>query len=258
MVKPCCVKPFVVTPMGLTLFLTVALMWLLLVFNEQMSIMYMFMILSYYIWFKNDSNITFPIEKSHTKRFYSLLVSIVSYSIFLIIISLLIASFQPSVASGSTIGMGSVLEMQASSTPILQDNKILTVLVWGMMIPIIETVFFFAILFEGLAHHLGKFMFGRPIDTKFNLTNPNLWMVVILIAVIFTGYHFQAKGIHNSMALFITFIFAIVSMWMVSFFKQAREAVAFHMATNLMAVLSRPEFGMFALVLIGANTGGAV
>jgi len=257
MARPLILKPFVVTPLGLTLFLTVALMWLLLVFNESMSIMYMFMIVSYYIWFKNDNNIIFPIEKDCKGRFFSLLVAVVSYSIFLIVTSLLLASFQPMVASGTANGMASVLEMQSSATPVLQGNKFLTLIAWGCIIPIIETVFFFAVLFEGLAHHIGLYMFGRPIDTKFNLANPYLWMINCLVAIIFTGYHFQAKGIHNSMALLITFIFAVISMWMVSYFKHAREAVLFHSATNIMAVLSRPEFGMLALAMIGVGSGAA-
>ena len=228
-----------ITSKTVTLVLSVFLLFLLLVFDQQVAMIYLLMLTAYFIWFTFDDKITLDIEKTTNGRLFSLIWAVALYAGFLVISTTLSIMF--SLEGGQTAF--SVIDLLAAETPVLAGNKFLTFIAWGFVIPIIETVFFFGTFYEGLADKLGKFMRVGPISTDFNLRNLNLWLIILLISSIFTAYHFQARGLTDSTGLFVTFIFAVVSMLAVSYFGQTREAVLLHILSNSIAVSSR--MGLF-------------
>lgn len=230
-----------ITSKTVALTLSVFLLFLLLVFDQQVAMIYLLMLTAYFIWFSFDDNITLPIEKSAKGRFMSLLWAISIYAAFLLISTTLSTLF--SLEGGQTAF--SIIDILATQTPVLAGNKFLTFMAWAFVIPIIETVFFFGVFYEGLATYLGRFMRVGSISTEFKPTNIYLWFIILFVSIIFTAYHFQARGLTDSTGLFVTFLFAAVSLFTVSFFGQTREAILFHILSNAIAVLARMKlFGL--------------
>ena len=229
------VEATIITPKTIALTMSLFLLFLLLVFDQQVAMIYLLMLIAYYIWFTFDNKITIPPEKTAKGKFISFLYSVGIYAGFLLLSTTLSTLF--SLEGGGTAF--SIIDILSAQTPILAGNKILTFIAWGLVISIIETVFFFGVLYEGLATHLGKFMRVGELPTSFKPFNVYYWFLVIFISIIFTAYHFQARGLTDSIGLFVTFLFAAVSLLAVSFFGQTREAIMFHILSNSIAVLSR-------------------
>lgn len=224
-----------ITSKTIALTMSVFLLFLLLVFDQQVAMIYLLMLTAYFIWFTFDDKITIPVEKTPKGKFLSLLYSIGIYAAFLILSTSLSTLF--ALEGGETAF--SIIDVLSAQTPVLAGNKILTFIAWGLVIPIIETVFFFGVLYEGLATHIGKFMRVGELPTTFKPVNLYYWFLILFISIIFTAYHFQARGLTDSTGLFVTFLFAAVSLVVVSFFGQTREAIMFHIISNAVAVLSR-------------------
>ncbi|MBI4036841.1 hypothetical protein HY385_00240 [Candidatus Daviesbacteria bacterium] len=229
------VQPTLITSKTVALNLSIFLLFLLLVFDQQVAMIYLLMLTAYFIWFTFDDKITLPIEKTTQGRWMSLLYAIGIYAGFLLASTTLSTLF--SLEGGQTAF--SIIDILSAQTPVLAGNKILTFIAWGITIPIIETVFFFGVLYEGLATHIGKFMGVGELPTSLKPLNGYYWFLILFISIIFTAYHFQARGLTDSTGLFVTFLFSVVSLIAVSFFGQTREAILFHLISNSVAVLSR-------------------
>ena len=210
------------------------LLFLLLAFDPTMAQIYLLIIIGDFIWFRFDPKITLPIEKSSKNRWTALAQIAIATAAFFILSTLLIKVF--AVALPAT--MQATLELLATSTPVLQGNKFLTIMGWGVLIPIIETVFFNGTLFEGLAS-IAKKRFGGDFSLK--KFNGRTVMVILVIATLFTLFHLTAKNLQST-ALVITFIFSIISSILVVRNQHLREAIGIHICINTMAVMS--SFGM--------------
>jgi hypothetical protein len=137
--------------------------------------------------------------------------------------------------SGSMLPEGvimTVLKTFAQTTPALANSFLLTLLGWGFIVPQIETDAFFATLFEYLADLF-----------KISLKQVSAILIILItsIAFIFSLFHLTAKGVTNNAALSLTFIFAIISLFIVMQEKQTKTAVFFHMIANTLAVSA--QFG---------------
>ncbi len=199
---------------------------MLLTFDQNMALIYLLMLSTYYYWYTHDKNITLPIEKSSSGRFTSMLYAVAVLVGFLVVASSLGQSVQ------------SVISIFGTAAPVFAGNIFLTIVAWGILIPIIETALFFGIFYEGLAFYAGRFMRVGPIDTKLSF-NPFLIGIMIAVAGIFTAYHFQTRGLTDNIGLGVTFIFAFISCMTVSFFGHTREAILLHIYVNTMAVVQQ-------------------
>ena len=224
-----------ITSKTIALTMSLFLLFLLLVFDQQVAMIYLLMLTAYFIWFQFDDKITIPVEHTAKGRFVSLLWAAGIYGVFLITSTFLSVLF--SLEGGQTAF--SIIELLSAQTPVLAGNKFLTFIAWAIVIPIIETVFFFGVLYEGLANYIGNFMRVGQIPTNFKIFNPYYWFLIIFISIIFTAYHFQARGLTDSTGLFVTFLFAAFSLVVVSYFGQTRESILFHLISNSVAVLLR-------------------
>ena len=204
---------------------------------------YLLMLTAYFIWFSFDDKITIPVEKQASGKFKSLIWAVAIYAVFLLSSTTLSTLF--SLEGGQTAF--SIIDLLSAQTPVLAGNKFLTFLAWAVVIPIIETVFFFGVLYEGLGNYLGNFMRVGPLPTDFRIRSPYYWMLILFISIMFTAYHFQARGLTDSTGLFVTLLFAGFSMIVVSIFGQTRESILFHIISNSIAVgvrLGWTPFGM--------------
>lgn len=232
---------------GLFKLLLVVLLFLLLMFNPEMGMIYLLMVIADYIWWHLDDNVTLPIERTSNNRTFSFLVSLAIYAGFL-----LVTAFVTSILGKQTLGVRpieSIVALLATTTPVLAESKILTFFAWGIIIPIIETRFFFGRLLEGIIAH-GSEIARIKIPHFFKMTSLSLWVVVLFNGFLFALFHLTAKGIENSTALMITAIFAVISCWVVLYFRQTREAVIFHIISNSIAVSY--TLGIKILAFVGA------
>jgi hypothetical protein len=129
-------------------------------------------------------------------------------------------------------GTKALLDLLASSTPVLANDPFTNKIVFGILVASAETLFFFVYLFDLLLS-----VFNISLD---NLKNPKLWWLVFAICILFTTFHLTAKLTTNtadSTAILLTvFFMAAVSLILVIWRKQALEALIFHILLNSLSV----------------------
>lgn len=216
--------------------MVVFLLFLLLSFDQDLAMIYLLIMIGDYIWFKSDNFISFPISKGRENSIMVYVESVAALGIFLVVSTLLVSTFDPQAIAGGSIveQTQSIFHLLATSTPILKGSKILTIIGWGVLIPIIETQFFNGRLLEGLATYAEN-IYGQKIPV--NKFSSKLFMVMIVVAALFTIFHITAKGL-ASIPLLITFIFSIISSILVVRHQETKGAIFMHIITNTMAVLS--------------------
>lgn len=113
-------------------------------------------------------------------------------------------------------------------------------LVFGLLIPIIETVFFFVVLPTWALWKMGKTL-------KRELSMDNI-ILVIAFAAIFTIFHATSKGLTNNIDLLATFVFGVISMVLVIYFRTILPALILHPGVNSKAV------GLLESITAGVTT----
>lgn len=209
------------------------LLFLLLAFDRDMAMIYILIIVGDFLWWRFDKNITFPVEKRTDNRLGALLEAGIAAAAFFIFSTLAITAFavEPLPAGGF---INAILQLYATSTPVLQGNILLTIVGWGILIPVIETIFFNGTLLEGLATVAEKQFNTKISFKKFSFA---LIMVVLTVATLFTLFHLTAKNL-ASIPLLITFIFSVISSVLVIRNGEIKQAILLHIIINSMAVLS--------------------
>ena len=216
--------------------MVVFLLFLLLSFDQDLAMIYLLIMIGDYIWYKSDNFISFPISAGRSNSFMVYVESVAALGIFLIVSTILVSTFDPQAIAGASIieQTQSIFHLLATSTPILKGSKILTILGWGILIPIIETSFFNGRLLEGLATYAEK-IYGRKISVQ--KMSVRLFGVMAVVAAMFTIFHITAKGL-ASIPLLITFIFSIISSILVVRHRETKGAILMHIVTNSAAVAS--------------------
>lgn len=98
---------------------------------------------------------------------------------------------------------------------------------FGFLIPIIETR-----------------VIARAYGALASLTNINIsdfkssktWALIILIASLFMYFHLKVRGLNNNIDLAITFLFAVVSLYLVGKFKEIESANYLHIGWNTLGL----------------------
>lgn len=237
---------------------SVVVLFLLINFNLQIGTIYLFMALvdwmAYYLAFdKNVFNIL-PIEKKKPGRFESLVWAMGAYVAFIFILNFIntrflmvdIGSFESTFEY-----ISSLIATTFSATPILYGSKYLRLAVWGILIAMIETRFFFRTLLQWGVHSTG-IKFPSTVFSQAGI------MISLFFGALFAVFHLVAKGITNNSALMATFVFGAISAGMVIHFKQILEALFLHIITNTIATMQQLQIGFFAPGVSGINSGGIV
>jgi len=97
----------------------------------------------------------------------------------------------------------------------------------------IETSFFFGRLYEGLIEYSSKKIGSNEKIFGISKTILVVWLI---IATLFTLFHMTAKGV-KSILLLITFLFALIQLYLVNKYKHLREAIYMHIIINTLSVL---------------------
>ena len=70
--------------------------------------------------------------------------------------------------------------------------------------------------------------------SRFTLKN---WALIGIIAGLFMFFHLKVRGINNNVDLMMTFVFAVVSLYLVARSREMESANYLHILWNSMAVL---------------------
>lgn len=116
---------------------------------------------------------------------------------------------------------------QVFATTAFGDSILIGKVMFGVLIPIIETIFFFRILTQWMAYLL---------KVELDITSASGHIISLGISAIFTIFHATAKGVTNNTELMATFIFAYISMMLVLYFKEIWQAIVMHIYVNAKSV----------------------
>jgi len=106
------------------------------------------------------------------------------------------------------------------------DNPLVMMLVWGVFIPIVETVFFFGVLMKFLADKMS-------VKWKFDI--PAL-MLIIMMGAAAVMFHLGSQAIIGDSALVSDFIFFSVSAAIVLKYKELQQAAYAHIILNTLVM----------------------
>ncbi len=134
-----------------------------------------------------------------------------------------------SFADGSAITKNFAQIKQQASLMSIEFEKIpfLSFILFGIIIPIRETsllgkIFDFITQTFQITYH------------KFSVT---LMGVVFVISGLFTYFHLKVRGIDNNVDLLLTFVFGVMTLWLIIKFKEMESATEFHIGWNSLAIL---------------------
>jgi membrane protease YdiL (CAAX protease family) len=221
--------------------LIVFLIFLVVNFDPDMAIVFSLMIIADYIIFKDDNFVSYPFEKTTANRFDSLLVTLIIFAGFIFIQSVILRLLTPSITTTSQ-SIKTLLNLYSSTTPALANNMILSIIALGIIVPFVETRFFFSRIFEILAD---KFKITGQLNDKMT------WILAVFIGAIFAVYHLTARrcgaaATCQNAALLVTFVFGVISVLMVAHYKESKQAVLFHILANTISILF--TFKVFSII----------
>ena len=217
-------------------FLALALLFLLLAFDQNMAMIYLLIMICDYIWYQSDNFLSFPVSRPSSNNVQMYIEAVAALGLFLVISTFIVSTFSPQSLIGTGIvgSAQSIFHLLATSTPILHGSKFLTILGWGVFIPIIETRFFNGRLLEGFATY-AEVITGKPV--RLDTYGLPLIAVIFVVATAFTLFHITAKGL-SSIPLLITFIFSVMSSVLVLRHRETKGAIVMHILLNCAAVLA--------------------
>lgn len=144
--------------------------------------------------------------------------------IILLLISVLVMKFvDPTKAT-----IGSIIALLGAATPALATSKIMNFLNFGLLIPYAETQLW------GRATELFRDIFHLRID-KNNMRAGGVIFLFLILSVSFAIFHITSKSVTAFSALTIVFIMMFISLMMIAYFGETRQAVFFHIIANSVA-----------------------
>jgi hypothetical protein len=206
------------------------LIFLWLNFNAELGSVYLGMIILSYVLFNSDKIVSIYTEKPGSDWFFAFILAVAAYAFFVMTSGLVIGLITPSYAVKGEDVFSMVARTMATTTPVLAGSFILTFISWVGIAAVVETDFFFGKLLEFI-HDL----FG--VNVEFNLAQLKSWLIIISLSFVFAFFHMSVKGVSNNQSLLLTFLFAVLSMWIVLRTKETKAAIMFHMISNGVAVL---------------------
>jgi len=123
-------------------------------------------------------------------------------------------------------GINQVLKLLGATTPVLATSPFFNNVTFGFAVPIAETFFFFIVIYD---------VFASLLDVEINwrnLGNPKLIGLIGVISLGFMLFHLTSKGIANIPILGLVFVMALISLLLVTYFKDGEKAIYFHIIAN--------------------------
>lgn len=209
--------------LGILIALTVLFPFLATNFNTNLGTIYSIFTISGILFLLMDPQRDVPFKKENDFFLTSVVVAGVAVMVFMLLSTYLIIP-----------GTKSLLNLLASSTPVLANDPLTNKIVFGILVAAAETLFFFTYLFDLLGS-----MVGIKIEPR-SLKSAKLWFIIFGISLLFMFFHLTAKmtgsAVETSATLVVVFFMSIFSLLLVVIRRQALDAVLFHIILNSLAI----------------------
>jgi hypothetical protein len=221
-------------------------------FDERVGLIYGLISLLTLNWYylildKHVGNLIY-IEKDSSKRLLSVLYAVVAYVCFIFT-----AGFVTSWLSKSKLNYIDLVNQAVSQTfsaaPVLSGSNTLKEVIWGVIIPRVETTFFF-VIFPLIIFALFKSKYPTKVISK------GAALLYTVFAGLFMLNHAAAKGITDNSALSVTIIFGIISLVLIVQFQQQAEAIFLHIITNSIGTMKQLNIGFYSTGTFSFSVGG--
>ena len=116
--------------------------------------------------------------------------------------------------------------------PIFAGSKLATYITFAFVIAYIETRFIIRLVFV-LVH------FFEISERKFSTT---MFFIYMIVAGGFVWFHANVKGVEDSVALIMTFVFAIITFELARRFQEMESATHLHFINNFVFIWNRIGF----------------
>lgn len=219
-----------VSDTGLSVFLSIVLIFLFTAFDQTVGTLYLILILLDLALQVIDKNVSIVLENSEEGRLEDLAIAFGAFVVFLVIIQQL-----NRLSGQSAIGLQSSLQLLSTTVPLLKGNILTQIVAFGVVIAIIETLFIFGRLLEYIFENFMPGLVGRSVKYD-DLSDPATWLGYAIIAAIFTMIHIQTR-VGQDIPLLITFIFGIIECVLIAISRNLRSATLLHIINNTLAVL---------------------
>lgn len=209
--------------LGILITLTVLFPFLATNFNTNLGTIYSLFTLASIIYLILDPQRDIPFKNPSNSWITSVLVAGVAVVAFMLLSTYAIIP-----------GTKSLLNLLASSTPVLANNPLTNKIVFGVLVATAETLFFFVYLFDLIAS-----MARIKIEPR-NLKSMKLWSIIIGISLVFMFFHLTAKisgsPEDTTSTLVVVFFMGIFSMLLVTLRGQAVDSILYHIFLNSLAI----------------------
>lgn len=220
----------------------IVLLITLIAFNLQIGIIYISMVVFDWMiyYYASDQKIysPIPLERNQKDRLFNLITSVGVFVAFYFAVAYLSMSVFAVATKGSYLSnLGQIIAQTFSATPILYGSDYLKLVVWGILIPVVETRFFFRTLMQWGTTTFAKTSLPTSIFSFKAVWVSSFWGMLFMI------FHIAAKGITDNKALFITFLFGFASVMCVIYFKEAIQAIILHILWNTVGTMYQLNIG---------------
>ena len=225
------------------LIVSVLLAFLAVNYDYQVSSIFLFFAFLSLFFYWSDTFVKYKTEREGGSRVLQIVYAVIAYIIFNIIGAIILHLFgglTSLTGSSFSVFSDSLFQYFSQNTPALTGNAFISLAIWGVLIPYVETELFFGRMFEFLVDKI-------KVNIGFNVRTIS---VISIIGGIFTVFHLTAKGISNNSALLLTFLFAITSLVLVIMFKQTIEAKILHIIANMGALIIGMGLGFTNLAIL--------
>jgi len=204
-----------------------------------------FLSLSFTYWLF-DKKHSLPLSDPKSSWLTASAIGLFVYVIFILTAPLLLKLFQP------VIDTLFVMKLIGATTPVFANSKIFMIMTY-CVIAFIETLCIFVVIPEMIFDYFKIQPKKLKSIISFDREGIIVKIVWVAVSIFFYYLHFTAKGIENSAALFLVFLMALVSIGMVLYFGEGKQAAMFHFFANFIA--SMAIFGLLSFLGI---TPGAI
>jgi len=216
------------------------LLFLLVNFNHPLASSYSLIFIFTIILIFLDPKADISIDLSRENLLRDLGIGIAGYALFLGIAFAVVSLLQ---AVASSLGLFGIIGMMSEIQPVFAGNKILTIVTFGGLVPVIENTFFFGVLQE---------FFSDKFRVPLTLKSLRAHALFAVVGFLFMVFHLTSKGLPtsagqllNEPALVVTFIFGYVMAALVAFSKESmggrdlRPSIFAHQIANVAAILKK-------------------
>lgn len=130
-----------------------------------------------------------------------------------------------------SLGFGSSLQLYSTSLQAIVtiDTPIVRFFIWGVLIPILETMFFVGVIGFFLAKQLG-------VESKLITNKLDTWVVVGLVGLIAAVFHIVSQLTAPELLIMDVILFGIC-MTMTLKFQDLKQAAIFHIIINSVVMI---------------------